>query len=208
MNLLNTNYVSKTAFSLFALTLSAASLTTTQLVAAFGEENNKTFPFESLPTGIHMHISTFIPEKVDADNLSFASKKHYETFRSPHGLAVTKGVFQIENQDDFTRFLNKYQNEDVLEFPIKLRGTWVTDKTLSHLQNATTVNLASCYQITDKDLVNLKNATNVDISYCNQITDEGLVHLQNATTVNLIGCTQITDAAKQGLRDKGVNVLD
>ena len=57
MNIFNTNSVSKTAFSLFSLTLSAASLTTTQLVVAFGEENNETFLFENLPTDLREQTS-------------------------------------------------------------------------------------------------------------------------------------------------------
>lgn len=160
--------MSKITFLLSALTLSTSLLITTRLGAAFindgleseatqtltkpiksriidtndtTEENNATSLLENLPLEISLHITSFLPNKKDVNNLSLRSKKNHDKFRSPLGLGLTKRVFFIDNQDDFTIFINKYGHEDILDFPLKLRGLRVTDETLSYLKNATHVDL-------------------------------------------------------------------
>ena len=61
-----------------------------------------------------------------------------------------------------------------------------------------------------KELAKLAQLTSVNLRGCGKITDAGvteLAKLTQLTSVNL-GYCGITDAAKQPLRDRGVEVLE
>jgi hypothetical protein len=87
---------------------------------------------------------------------------------------------------------------------IYLNGTGVTDAGLAHLTNVKVIDLSHTI-VTDAGLVHLENVEEIDLT-CTRVTDTGLAHLTNAKEINLSFCRNITNAAKQMLRERGVNV--
>ena len=217
MKITNMLMISKAIFFLSALTISVTQLLPTPLMASFieddieannrhvaikhgldknSEKDTSLSSFELLPQEILFNIFSFINCKEDVDNCALVSKTIHGLITSPYGLGVTKRVFKIHNQNDFTNFINKYWSEEILDFPIKLEGSWVTSITLLQLSRATTVHLKECNNATNFSLWYLSNATTVKLLHCRQITDDALFCLKDVKNVGLSEC-QITGKCLQ-----------